>query len=355
MTKFQRFSLLMLIVCVASMGDISTLLAQDSDMDMFVVGQVEGRPNDVSWSADSQYFAVGTSEGLTIFNVDTPSGLQIVADIYIYSVKWHPAIHRFIVTTANAAEIWDWDTNTETATLAYSLPITEMPLFAAWNCNGTRIALMSLTNRSPYQTLSGTGEISIWDGETFELIQVIPTLYLADFFNSANILTWSPDDPELLAGVGQGVQLQASEDMVFETDPIVFVLNTTTGERIQEIPTGPGAYLLSLAWQPAGSYIIVGGEPASRVFDVGLGERIGAIAANSFDFTSLSWRPDGRFFAMGNYVFDMESFEQIGSFPGAIADVEWRPDGSLILFADADGTITVADPMQLSGYEEDTE
>jgi TolB protein len=342
-----------LLFCVLVFLIHTSIQAQDPINQPIGTTQLDTLPNTIAWSQDSNYFAVASAQGLKIYNRSLQEVTEIHAGQNVYSVDWHPSVPHLAITVDNTVEIWSWDASTSSVALLTTLPLAQEAVFTAWNADGTRLATMQLTPESDFQTGIGVGEISVWDSANYQLFTTVSSKYLV--FTStpfAHVLEWSPNNPILLGGVGNGVQVLPSGEIVSETDTIIYILDTDTGARIQEIPVGGAGFGYSIGWQPNGSYIAVGGQVGSGLFDISTGQRITTLVANHFDVFSLSWSPDGRYIASEQSVFDSQNFTRLGTFQsGDVTTVTWSPDGTQILISNSDRNLASQDPNLLPDYE----
>ncbi|MEM9953733.1 MAG: hypothetical protein AAF846_19140 [Chloroflexota bacterium] len=292
----------------------------------------------VDWTYDSQFIAVGTLQTLSIFDNDLNQ--VSTQDGVIYSLDWHPSENMLAVTAGNSVEIMHWDAETLSLTILEKIQLSERVYFVRWNVNASKLAIITGTPTSQFQTGLDVAEITIWDGITFVHLQTIPSryLFLTGYYPTTDLWDWSPNDPDLFAGIGNSIRIDGDfntgDDVVVETDTIIYVLDTVTGERIQEISVGNGPVGYSLAWQPNGDYIAVGGETGSDIFHSETGEKIAGANGNHFDVFSLAWQLDGTYLASEQSIFDSQTFDRLGTYDvGDVRIVLWSPDNQLILFA----------------------
>jgi WD40 repeat protein len=151
-----------------------------------------------------------------------------------------------------------------------------------------------------------------------------------------------------LAGIGNVVRDENGE-MFFETDPIAYIIDTTSGMRVREF-TVAATPIISVAWHPIHPILLIGGEDGVLVYDIESGVRItGHI--QTFDNESVDYDATGSYFTnSGGPIVNAQTGEIVGYFrfsSSPILIVRWSPDNSKIAMASMNGNIRIEEPIQI--------
>lgn len=141
---------------------------------------------------------------------------------------------------------------------------------------------------------------------------------------------------------------------------------TTAHSGTLDIPLDEEFIVQSLAWSPDGTKIAVGGQPifcnlddssafSVLILDAGTGSIVQRLKGETCSVSSLSWSPDSLYLtaALRGIAYNVPvwnvttgaliSIQKIASM--GILQVAWRPDGSVIVYADMTNEVGYIDPL----------
>ena len=209
-----------------------------------------GRNNDVAFSPDGQYFAVGTSIGFWLYELPTlsPIALWDTARGTISAIAFS-ADSRWIVTYTFVEHLKVWDVQSGTCVTQIEVPNKEQCPRPGFSQDGQRIAVASCERN---------GKIYIWcarTGAQLNATEIGETYGIYPFLFS--------QDRNLLAGRKRST----------DSDPeSILVWHVETGEQIACF-TGYSESMSNLCFSPDGKYLTAGSaEGTIRIWDIESGQ-----------------------------------------------------------------------------------
>ncbi len=238
-----------------------------------------GTAHDFVFSTDGQEIAIGSSQGLRLFNIATESTVtdfilpsQSGGTLTIQAIDWQPltgelAASYAIIPEHGKAEmgisIWD-----STGKLIAQLPTVGLASQVAWSPDGTYLA-----SAIPAMVRSPLAAIMIW--HTKDWSPTAPIFMSAALSNSAQLFSWSPD----------------SHDIVYLEDPHTVEVALADSHAIVEHFADPND-LTVLNWSPGNQLIALGHSDGKLgVFNIGTQELHMSAAVLPDALQHLSWSP----------------------------------------------------------------
>ena len=268
--RVLRIGLFLLMYCVC----VHNALAQTEQGTLITRLHIPGAEK-VAWSNDSSKLAISTSEQITVWDTQNWQLLYHIPDAYAHAIDWHP-------------------TRNELAGLQVGRQI----------------------------------QVSIWDGDTGELLKCIGRERPDGIVGPAvaRDLAWNPDGTRI------------ASDSVSNT----ILLWDIDAESTTEI-TPPDAYhnVLELSWSSDGKYLLSAGlDQTIRVWDV----RTGKNTATVYGYKYATWNPEGTHFAGAGEancvnIWRLETLEIEQQFCGhtsTVTSVDWNNNGNMLSSTDAD-------------------
>lgn len=277
----------------------------------------------IAWSSDMQYIAAHAETSLIIWEPEHSTAKRVFDDLVSASAQamvWSPHqsvlfFEAFVVENSSPFTWMIWDAGTDTLSdYAGALTGLSQLVFAP---DGTHfVAAMS------------TGEISIFDKESGQLIQELQEPNNDQIYNPWNPMAWSPD--------GKWLAKAFAERIV--------IWDVETGMRI-DLGELDGRVIVDFAWLPDNnSLVITTGESRIDVLDV-TGINIVMTMQTDGRAFDVALSPDGELLAVVTTknvevwtLGDGKSVHQLGD-RMSINGVNWSPDGTLLATAAGDGTV----------------
>lgn len=312
--------------------------------------------NQVGWDASGNILAVATLDGLRLYDINLQLVAQVRQGVVVNSVSWNPNGLQLAMTNGNAIEIWNWNSSTQSLTLAHTLHRSAESMAVYWSPDGARIASLEALEWDKGSSDLQPAIILIWDAKTFQLQKTIPGTYVFNrLYTLGNALDWKPNREPIIAGIGHRVRIVDNE-MFHETGLIAYILDAVTGEIVKDISL-LGPYALSIAWQPpSGDRITIGSELAVLWYEVSTGSFVNPLPSQSFDVQSLDWTGDGRFIASDGSVGDsvqMGAARFFASINNAgTRSLEWNPQFNRLAIATAgqNAELRIENPGLVPGF-----
>ncbi len=238
-----------------------------------------GTAHDFVFSTDGQEIAIGSSQGLRLFNIASESTVtdflipaQPGGTLTIQSIDWQPLTAELAASYAISPDhgqpqlgvaIWS-----STGNLLAQLPTVGLASQVAWSPDGTYLAsAIPATLRSPLAA------ILIW--HTKDWSSTAPIFVSAALSNSAQLFSWSPD----------------SHDFVYLEDPHTVEVALADSHAIVEHFTDPND-LTVLNWSPGSQLIALGHSDGKLgVFNIGTQQLHMSTSVLPDALQHLSWSP----------------------------------------------------------------
>jgi WD40 repeat protein len=304
--------------------------------------------NQIAWHPDGTVLAVGSSDGLRLYDESLQLVTQIHAGVQILSVSWNPTGSALVLTNDLALEIWNWDSSQQTFSLHMTALGTFPQVAAAWSPDGMWIA--SFERNHPLD-VSGNDTIVFWNAQTLQVERTATTLYATNTnYPAYNMLKWHPQGQPFVMGLGNGLRPEGSGYLI-DTDPIIYVIDVRTGERVNAVPLRSAFYLSSVAWHPDGDLVAVPNQPSVNVYrlsDPNFFANFGMLIETSV----VAWSPDGRYLAGDCAVSDVANIEWLGTFvcTAGHLSIAWHPSGDRLAQVTKDGQLRIEDATLLPGF-----
>ena len=269
---------------------------------------------DIAVSPDDKYLAVGSNQGLLIFDLATLELLVAVDEdgSAEYSIAWSPDGERLVV--GSGSSVWFW--NFETRTTEYLLSGHTVHMnHVTWSPN-LPIAF----------SVANNGTMGGWSVDTGQPIAPVEQL-------GVRTVQFSPNGE--LISLNQGYQL--------------FTLNLDTSVET-EFAEEHTDLITSVSWNPGG-YLFVSGsyDTSVRIWDVEGRDSIMVLTKHTDHVLDVAWSPDGEHIASSSadlttLIWDAETGESIYRLRGhseSIRSLSWFHDSSHLVTGSADGTIRI--------------
>lgn len=303
---------------------------------------------DLEWSPDNRHFATShQSDEVLIWNADT-GGIQHQIDVnpegdrtVFLDVAWTTDGDQILVGSQAAVSLFNAESG------LYIRPIGEFsaPSFPVnWSPDGKMI---EATWFSP----PPDDNISIWDVDAAELVEVIPhgwrgmwlndnqTLIYNDMNSPNRAFTYqtlsdteASDLPDLssysmLAGALDGTHLAVVDQL-----NAIGIYDLETGNALSIDPEGQ---ILTLEWSSAGSVLLVVADGEIQLWDAESGEKMFTLQSA---FTDFAFSPDDTRLAISNgenqfVLWDVETGQLLDTVQTDynFRFIDWSPNGDLML------------------------
>lgn len=401
--------------CIASgLGDVDVWDASSGNR-IHVISTVDHYAYFVAWSPDSKYIATGEPTGQDIKVYDVSNGKEIYTmDLWIdsvYSISYSPngkciaigtRFGKVVILEATSGK--EISTTFEQNKSIYSI---------SWSSDGKQIALTdsdgkvkmwNVSNGMEAHTsvfpdlylypgaLSPNGRyITGKDDNTLMIYDATNGEKVYTFTEQSNIISsvsWSLDGKYIVSGGANGMieVWDVTKGMKIHTiaghsdkvecveispngryiasgskDGTIKVWNASSGKEMYTITELTGS---RIAWSPDSRYII---NEYVEYYEVGIiygyycnsrvivrdaiSGKVVHILTGLSDVNSVTWSPDGRYIASGNYVGtikvwdvfnwkDVHTLKLIG-YLGSYRTIVWSPNGKHIASGSSDGTIKI--------------
>jgi WD40 repeat protein len=193
--------------------------------------------------------------------------------------------------------------------------------------------------------------IRLWNPKTgAELFQ------LKGHTDPINALAWSPDGQYIASGSGQvydPLAPQLSDTANSPKDFTVRIWDVATKREVRRFPDYQEA-ILSLAWDPDGTYLATASGAIVRIWDVAANTELSPLVGHQSTVNTVAWSPNGQYIATGSgsdvidsdnatdhsvRIWDVHSYKEDGEFKeyfkfeGHLANVNsvaWSPDSRYV-------------------------
>ena len=282
-------------------------------------GMLEGKPQQVRWSADGRFLAAGASTGSAyLMSLDDPRHVERLGEdgAAVPAVAFDATGTRFATASATGLQIRD--TATRRVVTTGSGPAADWQL-VAFRPDGGQVA-----------TAAADGTLALWDAATGGRV-ASPGPHT----RSVTALAYSPDGSHIVS---------ASLDLS------VRIWDSASGSRLHKLITTQQKPFRSAAFSPDGSRVAAGDSGGGvRVWDVATGKPLLATEDPGGGVLALGWSPDGRWLATGDTagvatVRDAANFELVVRIAGHgrhLSSLAWSPDSRLLATASHDRTRTI--------------
>ena len=276
----------------------------------------------VTWSPDGKRLATGGTEGsVKIWDAVSGRNLEILRGHTgaVLSVVWSPD-GRWVASAGQdrTVRLWDLEKGAVTTYTGHRQAVACL----AWSPDAKRLASGSLD-----------GTLKIWDPVSGTNLQTFAA------GNEVRSVSWSNDGTRVVA---------AGSGTLFKSWAIA------TGREIWTLPASTEGELRAVAWSPDGRQLATGGTDNSVSFrDAVSGTNLISFWDNHNVVLAVAWNPagtrlasatlgDGRI-AIRDIPAGGKVIRDFRGHLGSVHCVSWRPDGSQIASASADGTVKIWD------------
>ena len=173
----------------------------------------------------------------------------------------------------------------------------------------------------------------IWDPETGK--ELIRSDVVEGFIMRAQ---FSPDD-----------RILAAPTIFAEGDSPVYLIDTETGETLQELPSEDGWSMVSM-WSPDGKTLAVGYQSGMiKLWDSDTWTIVKTFGAHQGSVWDLDWSSNGERILSGDsngiaHIWKVQSGEIVMTWENSVAginDLDWSPDGQFVLIRGEEGLPTI--------------
>lgn len=380
-----------------------------------------GAINDVAVSSDESLLAVGAETGAYLFDLSHRSAPAIVlpVDGTAASRVAFDASGSNLAVGTDGGKVYLFSTSTgaqrailDESTSAIGIMLFTYSPFSLLVADGQTISVWSMSDFQKVTTLSGhsttVSQLALVNHDNTIVSLDYKSLHFwdnASFFprntldlnnaGGATAMAFDPTKPLSIA-LALGTNLDLDSDlsvtggdlrlpldaginrMTFSPDGRLLASNDGNTITLRHPETGApiatmfqGGYVGPMFFSPDGARLYAAGNAAIVVWDTATGKRLDTIYDQFGNIGSLSFSPDGRLLAAGNYlnpsltVFDAATLEPVALLSpgdtGEINAVSFSPDGKLLAAAGStdDNAITLYDTTtfkpvaRLSGHSEE--
>jgi len=268
-----------------------------------------------SWSGSNELLTVGDDKVVWMWNAEgEPQSMVIELDCYCTSIAWHPASAGrqgsdvFVVScTDGTFKLISKQGRIEKSVPAHQGAVTSV----RWSQDGTSLA-----------TCGEDGVVKSWGRAG---------MFRANLGNAEGTiygLCWSPESDQILFCSGKHLIIQP--------------LQPSTKRTMWKAHDAP---VLCVDWNSVNGLIVSGGEDCKyRIWD-SYGRQPYASAAVEYSIASLSWAPNGRYFAVGSFnmlrLCDKTGWSYSREQPtcGSIFGLGWTADSTQVGAACGSGAV----------------
>lgn len=291
--------------------------------------------------------AVARSDGLEIYD-SALNLVQIIYEITVPSVDWHPDGMHLALARGRGVEIWIRDNNDQ---LIFSerLEMSDVALGVFWNVDGSRLAAFNGAGTRPNPDSERLfpghyATVIIWETENWQVITETVERYAIPDFQGIYRLDWHPNDPYTFVVAGAQTSIDGNGNCVF-TSYLAFITNSETGTVEYIIEDVARTQIYGVTWCPDGSCIIVGDEPVAGILSIPSGEPMGGYAV--FNALNLQWRSDGAYLYAGGGLFAADNPDSLEWFFGIST---WHPTLANTITSSIDNVPVNNDLTDVPGY-----
>lgn len=270
-----------------------------------------------SWSPSNELLTVGDDKLVWIWNVDGEPQSMVVPELesFATSLLWHPSgggrqggSEIFVVgCTDGTFKLISKQGRIEKSVPAHQGAVTAI----RWSQDGTSLA-----------TAGEDAVVKSWSRNGMfraNLAQVEGTIYS---------LCWSPDSDQIIFCSGKHL--------------IIRPLQPSSKQTMWKAHDAP---VLCLDWNAVTTLIVSGGEDCKyRIWDC-YGRQLYCSAAVEYSITSVSWAPNGRYFAAGSFnmlrLCDKTGWSYSREQPvcGSVFALSWTADSTQVAAATGSGAV----------------
>lgn len=232
-------------------------------------------------------------------------------------------------------QVWDATTGQQVRSIPVMEPVTvnaqgtgtDRPLVQNWALNERYLAAVNAQDQ---------GSLKIWEIATGANIATLsaesqqPT-------SKARMIGWAPDNEKL------AIQwlAQAPAGQLFQT---IEIWNIATLNKIASLNTIRHDYATSLTWSPDSKMLVLGfGFEAGalrtyEIWDVLAGKKAQTLQTEAGGISLISWSPNGKYLALENEVYSVETGNRITAYPpaqGMVTSLAWSPDSTRMALVDS--------------------
>lgn len=262
-------------------------------------------PLDVIWSADGKNVLafVGHDRGTAL-----TVGSRIVEMVQVWNAATGQRVRGFPVmepVTVNAQG-------------------TDRSLVQTWALNERYLAAVNGQNQ---------GKLEIWEIATGSKVATLS----ADSqhpVSQAQEIVWSPENEKL------AIQWFVQDTTNREDIRTVEIWDVATLHEVTTLNIEGHYVFAQIIWAPDSRMLALVLEKSTEmiceIWDTLAGKRLQTFKSPLFDVSLITWSPKGKYLALGNQVYDVETGNRIITYiiQGMLDSLAWSPDGTRVAFVD---------------------
>lgn len=290
----------------------------------------------MSLSPDGELLAVGTIDGVSVYQTDTqerlwpPPSQKGLQGLSVGCMAFSPDGSKLFTGHDGFVTVW----NTMTGD-------------ALSRIDGFNYSVTSLAVHPKQQLLSvgmSWGPLIVWNMEANRMVFHAADRIVGDMSIPRTVSVWSPDGTMLAVGGWEpNTQIWSPSGELLETVNI----DSVDG---------------NIVWSPDGDFVAANSVESVFVWSIRAGKQevalhqeiaLGQLTSGG-RVTGLSWSPDGKWIALGSWdgrisVWNMETYELTYTLRGhtqGVHSLQWTPDSSKLFSASYDNTVVIWDIEQ---------
>lgn len=226
-------------------------------------------------------------------------------------------------------QVWDATTGQQVRSIPVMEPVTanaqgtgaDRPLVLNWALNERYLAVVNGQDQ---------GGLEIWEMATGNKIATLGGV--RQYPARRMPIAWSPDHEKLAF---------AQDTTTGQDSQTIEIWNVAKLSKITLLKTTSAAFLASINWAPDSSMLVLsleqGAQRTYEIWDALAGKRVQTLQPSQFAIPSISWSPNGKYLALGNEVYSVETGKRITVYTtqGMVTSLAWSPDGTSMALVDS--------------------
>jgi WD40 repeat protein len=285
----------------------------------------------VALSPDGDYALTGSNGDTTARIWDVNTGAEVAAlehpvSSFVYDAVFSAAGDQvFTGSQGGNAYLWDWDSDTLSATLVHTLD----------HETNTRIAGVAISPDGSQLATATYQAVTLWDAATGAQVRTFTSGRSPNF----TAVAFAPD----------GAWLAASEQ---SNTVYMWQIDTSARRDFSTLPEGTAQRLASVDFSPDGTRLLADGLRQTFIWAVDSGDLVNVLDTHADDVNEAAFAPDGSHLATASddgtaRIWDALAGSMLHTTPSGhadgVQDVAYFSDGSALVSAGFDGTLKLWD------------